>query len=233
MLEGIKEVSDAGGLHKFNNNHLYLLGGGNVLMTEKTEPAKDFRSILLFFSNEYLLNFLNRHSIAVPHSAQNTTLFKVDKDDYLTHFQESLTLLNKQGAINQALLTTKIDELLLYLLNSQSSAVNNLIHCMLKLNKYAELTKVVAANLDNSLTVEELAFLCNMSVSGFRRKFTAVYGCSPQKYLLQHKMQKAAELLRQNKRPSEIYIDLGYNDLPAFSTEFKKHFGVSPKDYSL
>ena len=45
-------------------------------------------------------------------------------------------------------------------------------------------------------------------------------------------MARAALLLKQSKRPSEIYFDLGYENLSAFSNEFKKHFGVSPKNYA-
>ena len=35
------------------------------------------------------------------------------------------------------------------------------------------------------------------------------------------------------KRPSEIYADLGYENLSAFSTEFKKHFGMPPKQFQI
>ena len=44
-------------------------------------------------------------------------------------------------------------------------------------------------------------------------------------------MEKAGLLLRQNKKPSEIYYELEYENLSSFSNEFKKFFGVSPKNY--
>jgi AraC-like DNA-binding protein len=44
-------------------------------------------------------------------------------------------------------------------------------------------------------------------------------------------MEKARELLLLDQRPSDIYLDLRYQSLSAFSTEFKKHFGISPKQF--
>jgi AraC-like DNA-binding protein len=46
---------------------------------------------------------------------------------------------------------------------------------------------------------------------------------------MQRRMERAKAMLNDRKlRPSEIYLDLGYESLAAFSTEFKKHFGVAP-----
>jgi AraC-like DNA-binding protein len=65
----------------------------------------------------------------------------------------------------------------------------------------------------------------------FNRHFLKAFNCSPKKYLTDRKMERAHELLLLDKRPSEIYFDLGYQSLSSFSTEFKKHFGMSPGKY--
>lgn len=90
------------------------------------------------------------------------------------------------------------------------------------------LRTVVAHHQDGNLSIAELAFLCNMSVSTFKRRFQDVYGKAPGRFLHERRMERAKSLLSRNLRPSEIYLDLGYESPAAFSTEFKKHFGVAP-----
>jgi len=56
------------------------------------------------------------------------------------------------------------------------------------------------------ISLEELAFICNLSVSTFKRRFVDIYGMAPGKWFLQKKMEWAKELILQGgERPGEIY----------------------------
>jgi AraC-like DNA-binding protein len=72
-----------------------------------------------------------------------------------------------------------------------------------------------------------------MSVSTFQRKFAAIYGLSPQKWLLQQRMQRAATLLHGQLMPGEVYQQVGYESHSSFSEAFRKHFGVAPSAFKL
>ncbi len=55
---------------------------------------------------------------------------------------------------------------------------------------------------------------------------------SPQEYLLQVRISKARELLRQTDLPINVIArEIGYEDQLSFSKIFKKRFGVSPMQY--
>ncbi|MGY5240456.1 AraC family transcriptional regulator [Clostridium tertium] len=57
---------------------------------------------------------------------------------------------------------------------------------------------------------------------------------SPQKFLMEFRIAKAAEFLYNTNLPiSSIAYSCGYNDPLAFSKAFKKAKGVSPKEYRL
>lgn len=107
------------------------------------------------------------------------------------------------------------------------------IATMLKEDGPNSLQQVVQNHKFTNLTTSDMAFLCNMSLSTFKRKFQAAYDTSPKKYVIAEKMKKAAQLLQGSKKPSEIYFDLGYENLSSFSNEFKKHFGTRPSSYQI
>lgn len=233
MLAGKKEVSGQYIHEKFDKSHLYILCAGNVLMTETATSENIYESILLFFSNEYLIDFLHRNKVPLVKAKQAIQSLKVDKDDFLSNYEKSLDILKDSFVSNENLIRSKIDEIMLYLLQTHNESICTLYHTILKNDRNTSLSQTVLTNQNNNLTVEELAFLCHMSVSTFKRKFAETFQTTPKQYFIARRMQKAILLLHENKRPSEIYEELGYANLSAFSNEFKKHFGSSPKSYLL
>lgn len=232
LQAGEKEISNAELNEKFDNKNIFLLQTGNVLMTEKTTKENEYKSILLFFSDNYFIEFKNRYKLNFSIDEEKLNSIKIIKDEYLINFEKSLEFFGK-GFENNSLLNIKFDEILLYLFQNYREKIAPIFKNIQSRNQNLKLINVIHNNLNSNLTIEELAFLCNMSISTFRRKFVETFHTTPKKYFIQHRMQKAVTYLQQNKKPSEIYFNLGYENLSAFSIEFKKHFGVSPKTYIL
>ena len=79
------------------------------------------------------------------------------------------------------------------------------------------------------LTAEELAKSAGLSASDFRQKFYRTFGISPMKYLMQLRMEKAENLLKQTgESVKRIAAQCGFNSSHAFSRTFSRHFGISP-----
>lgn len=86
---------------------------------------------------------------------------------------------------------------------------------------------------DNSLTVVELATLCNMSEVYFRRLFLNAYGVSPKEYLIEKRLSYAKTLLLSGTLSvSEVALRCGYGEPCHFSREFLRRVGTTPKDFS-
>lgn len=84
----------------------------------------------------------------------------------------------------------------------------------------------------NGITVQQVADRLNLDRSYFYSIFKAQMGVSPQKYLINLRLERAAELLTvYGESPSTAGISVGYPDLYHFSKIFKQHFGVSPRKY--
>lgn len=80
--------------------------------------------------------------------------------------------------------------------------------------------------------VTDMAEACFVSVSHFRRMFTARMKESPVEYLLRRKMEKAAELLVESDMPiSEISWFCGCRNHSTFFREFVGFYGCNPTEY--
>jgi AraC-like DNA-binding protein len=91
---------------------------------------------------------------------------------------------------------------------------------------------IIRENIYSKITPEEIANLLNMSYSWFRKTFKEFTGLSPASYMQKLKLQAAKDsLVSTNQSIKEIAYNLHYDNSEHFSTQFKKHIGLSPKDF--
>ncbi len=64
-----------------------------------------------------------------------------------------------------------------------------------------------------------------------QRLFTAAFSESPKAMADRVRAERAAQLLREGAKPIEIMVLLRYTELSAFSRDFKRHHGVSPRAF--
>ncbi|MCF6333491.1 MAG: AraC family transcriptional regulator [Draconibacterium sp.] len=87
-------------------------------------------------------------------------------------------------------------------------------------------------NLDNKLSLNQLAKELGYSPSYFTTLFKKETNYSPISYFSHLKIVKACELLDYtNMKVKEISFHLGYSDPYYFSKDFKKKIGLSPRNY--
>ena len=78
----------------------------------------------------------------------------------------------------------------------------------------------------------ELAALCGLSESQFRRLFKEAFNVSPITYKNNLRIKMACSLLESGAYSiSEISDILGFDDIYAFSHAFKKSMGTAPSEY--
>ena len=77
-----------------------------------------------------------------------------------------------------------------------------------------------------------LASDVGISRAQLHRKMKEITGVATGKFLRNLRMEQAARLLREGKiNISQVADCVGYNDQTHFSTAFKAHFGITPKEY--
>ena len=82
------------------------------------------------------------------------------------------------------------------------------------------------------ITCQTLAEMCSTKVNTLQREFFKATGLSIQKWILNRRMEKAAQLLLNEKQSiKETASFLGFADRYHFSKVFKNYFGTSPAQF--
>lgn len=96
--------------------------------------------------------------------------------------------------------------------------------------KIAKATEYLKAHYTETITVESLAELCGMSLSGFHSHFKKHTTLSPLQYQKSLRLMEAKRLISEENLPvSTAAYQVGYESPSQFSREFKRMFGESPK----
>jgi AraC-like DNA-binding protein len=239
LLEGEKSVYYADGKTEINPSKFLLLSAGNCLMSEKMASENGtYKSILLFFDNKILMDFFIKYPLSIKVSKEanrESPILCFHRDPFLNNYIDSLGLILSSGQPPETeMKKIKFEELMLYISQKYPGEILALRNTFEQANDDAVIRQAALANIENNITVEELAFLCNMSISTFKRRFAKIYNTSPSKWLLQQKMKRAATLLRQGDfKTSEVYYKLGYENLSSFIQSFKQVHGITPKQFQL
>jgi AraC-like DNA-binding protein len=233
LTDGTKEVFFDNSSWSIDNSNFLLMKAGHCLMTEKLSDVKNYRSILLFFSNETLLKIVKKISMDSTKANAKKSVYSFAYDEFIQRFVSSLVAISQLSKITQEkLLDVKLEEIILYLAEVNGTEfINSLLSN--SNDSQQKIIQTVESNILSKLTINELAFLCNMSISTFKRAFEKCYGESPIKWFQNKRLEHAHFLIHQEqKNASEIYFEVGYENLSSFIQAYKSKYGTTPKQDS-
>ena len=82
------------------------------------------------------------------------------------------------------------------------------------------------------MTIEEYASYTGRSLATFKRDFAKISPLTPQKWLIEQRLELSAKLLKDSKiKPSTVYYEVGFRNRTHFSGLFKQRYGLSPAAY--
>ena len=86
-------------------------------------------------------------------------------------------------------------------------------------------------NYHEPLNLDEISQKAFLSRFHFHRLFSQVYKKTPHQYLTLKRIEKAKDLLAENKQVTEVCNEVGFESLGSFSVLFKKEIGFAPQYY--
>ncbi|PIF45379.1 helix-turn-helix protein [Chryseobacterium sp. 52] len=232
LMEGTKEVVFDNSSVAIDQSRFLIMKSGHCLMTEKLSEKSNYRSVLLFFTSDILLKFLRKNEIIPSESIDYKPVHALDYDDFLYRFVHSLVDISKLSkSVQQKLLEVKLEEIVLYLAATYGTGF--LYSLTIKNSDSTQkFIRTVESNQLSKLSLHELAFLCGMSISTFKREFEKHYSESPMKWFQNKRLEHAHHLLDQGQKNStEIYYEAGYENLSSFIQAYKSKYGTTPKQH--
>jgi AraC-like DNA-binding protein len=86
-------------------------------------------------------------------------------------------------------------------------------------------------NYHEAINLDEISQKAFLSRYHFHRLFSQVYKKTPHQYLTLKRIEKAKDLLSENKQVTDVCSEVGFGSLGSFSVLFKKEIGFAPTYY--
>ncbi|MEO0469601.1 MAG: AraC family transcriptional regulator, partial [Bacteroidota bacterium] len=182
----------------------------------------------LALHDELLKDNLQEFRTVDPDQPIQDKLLPIQDNQILRGLFKSLSIyLDEAGEVDTALVRLKIREALLGITKNHPEYIS--LFASFSQSEKADLRLFLEHNYLEQRPLEELAKLSGRSLSTFHRECKAIYGIPPHRWIMKRRLQRAKELmLVTHKTASQIYLDVGFEDLSHFSRAFKKEFGKTP-----
>src|SRR5690606_6336280 len=94
-----------------------------------------------------------------------------------------------------------------------------------------DLAAFMEKNFMFNMPLEKFCYLTGRSLTTFKRDFYTIYATTPQRWLTQKRLELAHyQLAEKSKKPVEVYLETGFENLSHFSYAFKKRYGYAPTE---
>ncbi|SRR5215204_62159 len=156
-----------------------------------------------------------------------------DKDPLIEHI--GFALLDESRSetpIGKLYTDSLIQTLTLHLLKNYSNAASfqENLHGGLSGYKLRRVQEFIDANLEEDLSLAELAEVADLSQFHFARAFRKSTGQTPQQYLMEQRIERAKQLLSNDDLPIvEVSLRTGFKNQSHFTTLFRKFTKSTPK----
>ena len=134
------------------------------------------------------------------------------------------------NSADQLMLSQAIVEEIYYrvICRDQTGRLQKLLQQRGAIQRVSKAVEHIHTNIDQVVSVDELATVVGMSTSRFHRNFKDIMHLSPLQYAKSVKLTKAQTLMQGGKNASEAAYLVGYNSPAQFSREYKRYFGYTP-----
>jgi AraC-like DNA-binding protein len=218
--EGRKTIYEAGSCGVFRRNQL-----GRFM---KHPPAGgSFRSVTIVLDEPLLRAFSQEYQTAAAGSYTGAAILELTDPLLDTWFRSFVPYFDPSNQLSAALVSLKLKEAI-HLLLHVHPPLKDMLFDFRQPGKL-DLEAFMVQNYMHNVPISRLAMLTGRSLTMFKEDFNRVFGTSPGRWLQQRRLSEAMVLIKEKgQRASDIYLDLGFEDLSHFSFAFKKQFGVPP-----
>ena len=236
MVEGSMVSVDARGVHKIGQKEAIIKNCGNYVQRYVNAGKSEQCEAIAVYLYPELLQEIYKDEVPSFYKLNQTPVpKKLIGNQLLQQFMLNLAIyFEEPEALDEALGILKLKELILILLKSENHQNIRQFLAEISAPVNVKFKQAIENNLYNPLSLEQLAFVCNMSLSTFKREFKKTFDESPARYIKHRRLDRAASLLScRDDSITNIAYDCGFQDLSTFSASFQEKFGISPSKFRL
>lgn len=228
FISGETKIIQTDSTYNFKTGDIFLIPR-NELATIINYPKNGLphQTVVMHLSTERLKKFYEKievsKNIPIAHkiySFNNHPLLKSCLASLIPYF-------NVEGEFPEDLASLKITEAI-SILRIIDPSIDSVLANFDAPGKI-DLVNFMQRNFMFNMSLEKLGYLTGRSLSTFNRDFRKLFNTSPQKWLTDKRLELAYyHLAEKKKKPTEVYLEVGFEDLSHFSFTFKKKYGISP-----
>jgi AraC-like DNA-binding protein len=218
----------------------FSIGGGEMLLIRRNQlgeltktplNGEDYQTIVICLHEDLLRQIALEGQIEISGKYTGPSNIPIPGNDFLHAFFQSLIPYVRHSGekITHAVGMLKVNEAVLLLLHTMPELKDFLFDFSEPYKM--DLEKFMLCNFHYNIPVEKFARLTGRSLAGFKRDFQKIFDMPPRQWLQVKRLTEARYLIeKKNRKPSEIYLELGFESLSHFSHSFKKKFGKAPTE---
>lgn len=214
------------------------IGAGDVMLISKNQlgtltktPLNDqpYESIVISLQEDLLRKIALEERIQSAQKYHGQPNVQLPANAYLQGFFQSIMPYARANAqtLSEEMGILKVKEAVKLLLHIQPG-LKNLLFDFSQPHKI-DLEHFMVRNYHYNIPVERFAQLTGRSLASFKRDFLKIFGLPPRRWLQEKRLSEARHLIEQlQQRPTDIYLDLGFESLSHFSRSYRLQFGKTP-----
>jgi AraC-like DNA-binding protein len=232
----------AGSLDFYIGNEHRVFHAGEMLLVKRNQlarvvkippPGGEFRSVSLYLNQDRLRAYSLEYGVEAVGPYQGEGIVRLKKDAFYESFADSLIpYVSRDGSVvDPGLSQLKVKEAIMLLLRLDKK-VRDLLFDFSEPGKI-DLEEFMNRHFTFNVQMKRFAFLTGRSLATFKRDFEKIFHVAPGRWLHQKRLDQAYYLIKEKgKKPSDVYLEVGFEDLSHFSFAFKKEFGKAPSQLS-
>jgi AraC-like DNA-binding protein len=229
IISGESHLQTNSGLKIFKEGAIGLIRRNQLIKSVKVPPpGGEFKSINIFLDQNFLRTYSVEHKLPKAEKYTGEPMRLLSPDPFIKgYFDSLLPYFNYASQPKSTLAGLKTREAVELLL-SLDADFNNFLFDFSEPYKI-DLEAYMNQHYMFNVPVMQFAKLTGRSLASFKRDFDKVFQTSPGQWLQQKRLSEAYYLIREKgRKPSEVYLDVGFENLSHFSYTFKKSFGIAP-----
>lgn len=202
-----------------------------VKMNKQPLGEEQFKAIWFTFRRNSLRDFFNgldKSTIPKITDTHDLSIVKIaPRPEFASLFNSLIPYIDSSTDPTEDVLKLKEQEGLHALLNMDKKFYSTLFD-------FTEPWKIDLMDFMNEnymceLSMEEIAEFTGRSLATFKRDFAKLSDLPPQKWLINKRLEIAYNKIKEDgKKPSDVYIEVGFKNRTHFYNAFKRQYGISP-----